>query len=36
MYINPFVCGVLATIILQIISIVFFGIYTNLKDKKGR
>lgn len=36
MYIDPFICGVLATILAQIVSIIVFSIHANIKNKKGR
>lgn len=33
MYIPPFVCGILATVLVESIAIIIYGIYLNGKDK---
>ena len=34
MYINPFLAGILVTLLVEAIVLVGFGIYSNIKDKK--
>lgn len=34
MYINPFICGVIATILVELAMIIVYGIYTDWKKKK--
>lgn len=33
MYINPFWCGVIATILTELIGIIGYSIYLNVKEK---
>ena len=32
MYIPPFVCGIIATILVEVILLIIYGIYINRKD----
>lgn len=32
MYIPPFVCGIIATILVEVILLIIYGIYINWKD----
>ena len=34
MYINPFVAGILVTLLVEAIVLVGLGVYSNIKDKK--
>ena len=34
MYIHPFWCGVIATILVEILGLIGFIVYCTLKDKK--
>ena len=34
MYISEFVCGIAATIIVEIAAIIAYGVYLNIKKKK--
>lgn len=36
MYINPFWCGVIATILTELIGIIGYSIYLNVKEKNKR
>ena len=33
MYIPPFVCGILATVLVEMIALIIYGIYISGKDK---
>ena len=33
MYINPFLCGVIATILAELAGIIGYAIYLNVKEK---
>ena len=33
MYISPFVCGILATVLVEVIALIIYGIYISGKDK---
>lgn len=33
MYINPFVCGVASTLLIELVALVVYGIYLNKKGK---
>ena len=33
MYIPPFVCGILATVFVEVIALIIYGIYLSGKDK---
>ena len=33
MYIPPFVCGILLTILVGVVAVIIYGIYLNGKDK---
>lgn len=33
MYINPFLCGVIATILTELTGIIGYAIYLNIKEK---
>lgn len=34
MYISEFVCGIAATIIVELVAIIAYGVYLNIKKKK--
>lgn len=34
MYISEFVCGIAATIIVELVVIIAYGVYLNIKKKK--
>lgn len=34
MYIDPFWCGVAATILAEVVTVIIYGIYTDRKKKK--
>lgn len=34
MYVNPFACGVIATILAELAMVIIYGIYTDWKKKK--
>ncbi len=36
MYINPFVAGILATILTEVIIVIGIGIYTTFKNNGGK
>ena len=33
MYIPPFVCGILLTILVEVVALIIYGIYISGKDK---
>ena len=33
MYIPPFVCGILVTILVEVVAVIIYGIYLSGKDK---
>ena len=33
MYVPPFVCGILATVLVEAIALIIYGIYISGKDK---
>ena len=33
MYIPPFVCGILATVLVEVVILIIYGIYTGGKDE---
>lgn len=35
MYINPFACGVIATILIEVVAVIIIGIVGDIKSKKG-
>jgi len=34
MYVNPFVCGIVATILVEVAMAIIYTVYTNWKGKK--
>lgn len=36
MYVNPFVCGVVATILVELVGVIIIGIFSSKNDKEDK